>query len=67
MGLGFAAVSGAQAALAGADADQVAAVIERRALASSVFFYVDTLEYLRRGGRISGAARQSSSPFSTVP
>jgi len=53
MGLGFAVVSGARAARAGADAEQVAALIEERALASSVYFYVDTLEYLRRGGRVS--------------
>jgi DegV family protein with EDD domain len=56
MGLGFAALSGVKAARAGASSDEVAEVIERRALRSSVFFYVDTLEYLRRGGRI-GAAR----------
>jgi DegV family protein with EDD domain len=56
MGLGFAAISGARAALAGADADRVARVIEERATASAVYFYVDTLEYLRRGGRV-GAAR----------
>ncbi len=55
MGLGFAAVSGARAARAGADGERVAAIIEERALASSVYFYVDTLEYLRRGGRISAA------------
>ena len=55
MGLGFAAASGARAALAGADGGRVAAIIEERALASSVYFYVDTLEYLRRGGRVSAA------------
>jgi DegV family protein with EDD domain len=55
MGLGFAAVSGARVARAGGDADRVAAVIEERAHASSVYFYVDTLEYLRRGGRVSAA------------
>ena len=55
MGLGFAVVSGARAARAGADAEQVAALIEERALAASVYFYVDTLEYLRRGGRVSAA------------
>jgi DegV family protein with EDD domain len=55
MGLGFAVVSGASLARDGATADAVASVIERRAHASSVFFYVDTLEYLRRGGRISTA------------
>jgi DegV family protein with EDD domain len=55
MGLGFAVVSGAVAAREGASAEQVADLIERRALASSTYFYVDTLEYLRRGGRVSAA------------
>ena len=55
MGLGFAAASGARAAMAGADAGRVASIIEQRALGSSVYFYVDTLEYLRRGGRVSAA------------
>lgn len=55
MGLGFAAVSGARAALAGADGERVASIVEERALSSSVYFYVDTLEYLRRGGRVSAA------------
>ena len=55
MGLGFAVVSGARAARAGLDAAGVAALIERRVHAASVYFYVDTLEYLRRGGRVSAA------------
>ena len=55
MGLGFAVLDGARAARAGASADDVAAAIERRAADASVYFYVDTLEYLRRGGRISAA------------
>ena len=55
MGLGFAVMSGARAARAGADGDQVARAVEERAAAAGVFFYVDTLEYLRRGGRISTA------------
>jgi DegV family protein with EDD domain len=55
MGLGFAVVAGARAAATGASGDDVAAIIEQRAETSSVFFYVDTLEYLRRGGRISSA------------
>jgi DegV family protein with EDD domain len=56
MGLGFAVLAGAQRAADGAEADDVASLIERRARASVSLFYVDTLEYLRRGGRI-GAAR----------
>lgn len=56
MGLGFAVLAGARRAQEGATADAVASLIERRARASTSLFYVDTLEYLRRGGRI-GAAR----------
>lgn len=56
MGLGFAVLAGARLAADGAPADDVATLIERRARASTSLFYVDTLEYLRRGGRI-GAAR----------
>ncbi|MBD5787910.1 DegV family protein [Cellulosimicrobium terreum] len=56
MGLGFAATAAATAAGTGADADAVA----RRALAvadsSRAIFCVDSLEHLRRGGRISAAA-----------
>ena len=53
MGLGFAVISGAEAASLGANEFDVTSIIERRAEASRVFFYVDTLEYLRRGGRVS--------------
>lgn len=53
MGLGFAVISGAEAARLGASESDVTSIIERRAEASSVLFYVDTLEYLRRGGRVS--------------
>ena len=53
MGLGFAVLAGARAAKAGASIDQVEALIRDKARASTSLFYVDTLEYLRRGGRIS--------------
>jgi len=56
MGLGFAVLAGARRAHEGASAEKVADLIERRARASTSLFYVDTLEYLRRGGRI-GATR----------
>ena len=55
MGLGFAVLAGAQAASAGASIDDVDDIIMRRARGSMSLFYVDTLEYLRRGGRISAA------------
>lgn len=56
MGLGFAMLAGERAARAGATLDEVVGVIERKAWDTTSLFYVDTLEYLRRGGRI-GAAR----------
>jgi len=55
MGLGFAVLRGAEASREGADAQQVARVIEESAHGACVLFYVDTLEYLRRGGRVSSA------------
>jgi DegV family protein with EDD domain len=55
MAMGFAVLDGARAAEAGADAETVATVIRERAAASSALFYVDTLDYLRRGGRIGAA------------
>jgi DegV family protein with EDD domain len=55
MGLGFAVLAGARRSDEGGSAEEVARVIERRARASTSLFYVDTLEYLRRGGRISAA------------
>ncbi len=56
MGLGFAVLAGAEAAAAGASAEDIAELVERKARESTSLFYVDTLEYLRRGGRI-GATR----------
>lgn len=57
MGLGYAVLTGAELARAGEGVDAVAAAIEKRSTSSSVFFYVDTLEYLRRGGRIGAAQK----------
>jgi DegV family protein with EDD domain len=56
MGLGFAALAAADAADRQLALDEVAAAATERAHRSSAFFYVDTLDYLRRGGRI-GAGR----------
>lgn len=53
---GYAAVSAAEVAAAGGSADAAADAARARAAASSSLFYVDTLEYLRRGGRIGAAA-----------
>jgi len=56
MALGYCVLTAAETALAGGTADEVVVAAEKRAAATAGFFYVDTLEYLRRGGRI-GAAR----------
>lgn len=54
--LGFAAQAAAQCAAAGCDADHVAARASHVAAASRVLFGVDSLDHLRRGGRLSAAA-----------
>ena len=53
---GFAALSAVEAVRAGASGAEAAEAARVRAAASSSLFYVDTLEYLRRGGRIGAAA-----------
>jgi DegV family protein with EDD domain len=67
MGLGFAVLAAAEAAEAGADAEEAAAAAEKRAAAVSTFFYVDTLEHLRRGGRIGAAQALLGSALSVKP
>ncbi|MFJ6616061.1 DegV family protein [Kitasatospora sp. NPDC091335] len=56
MALGYGVLAAAEAIAAGQDLAEVAGAAGRRAAGTSGFFYVDTLEHLRRGGRI-GAAR----------
>nr|WP_283095496.1 DegV family protein [Nocardioides alcanivorans] len=54
---GYAAVAAAVAITGGAYAAQdAAAAAAARAAGSASLFYVDTLEYLRRGGRVGAAA-----------
>jgi DegV family protein with EDD domain len=56
MGLGFAALAAGRAASEGASVAEVENAVQRIASGSSVLFYVDTLEFLRRGGRIGKAS-----------
>jgi DegV family protein with EDD domain len=67
MGLGFPVLAAAQAAASGADAATVEEIARTRSAASTVLFYVDTLEYLRRGGRIGKAAALVGSALSVKP
>ncbi len=64
---GYAAVSAARAVADGADAEEAARVARGRAEASSSLFYVATLEYLRRGGRIGAAAALVGSALAVKP
>jgi DegV family protein with EDD domain len=53
---GFAALSAVEAVRSGVSGAEAAEAARVRAAASASLFYVDTLEYLRRGGRIGAAA-----------
>jgi DegV family protein with EDD domain len=53
---GFAALAAADVLAAGGSAKEAAEAARARAAAATSLFYVDTLEYLRRGGRIGAAA-----------
>jgi DegV family protein with EDD domain len=54
-GMGLAALGASAAAANGADAEAVLARAEETRAALKMWFAIDTLEYLRRGGRIGGA------------
>jgi DegV family protein with EDD domain len=67
MGTGFAVLAGARAAADGADAAEVAEAARVTAAAARIFFVVDTLEHLRRGGRIGSAAAVLGSALAVKP
>jgi DegV family protein with EDD domain len=67
MGCGFAVLAAARSAAAGADAADVAESARRTAHETTTFFVVDTLEHLRRGGRIGAAAAVLGSALSVKP
>jgi DegV family protein with EDD domain len=67
MAMGYPVLSAAEVAADGASLDEVAAVVEKRCGLSSALFYVDTLEYLRRGGRIGPAAARFGSALAVKP
>lgn len=67
MGLGFAVLAAARAAAAGGGLDEVADAARETAAATDVLFYVDTLEHLRRGGRIGAAAALVGTALAVKP
>jgi DegV family protein with EDD domain len=67
MAAGFAVLAGAEVARSGASPEAVVSAVRRRAAASTTYFYVDSLEYLRRGGRIGTAAAILGSALAVKP
>ncbi|MFE3372895.1 DegV family protein [Streptomyces sp. NPDC059173] len=67
MALGFCALAAAEAAEAGGGLDEAVAAAEKRAAGTSAYFYVDTLDYLRRGGRIGTAQALLGSALAVKP
>jgi DegV family protein with EDD domain len=67
MGLGFAVLAAARSAAAGDGAAAVEAAAVDVAARSRVFFCVDSLEHLRRGGRIGVTAARLGSALSVKP
>jgi DegV family protein with EDD domain len=67
MGLGYAVLTAAERAAAGQPAAQVAREAAHRAYETAIFLYVDTLEYLHRGGRIGSAQAWLGSALSVKP
>jgi DegV family protein with EDD domain len=64
---GFAALTAADVLDAGGTAEEAVKAARARAEASRSLFYVDTLEYLRRGGRIGAAAALFGGALSVKP
>ncbi len=67
MGLGFAALAAAAVAAAGADPTAVYQAAENVADRTRTFFSVETLEHLRRGGRISSATALLGTALAVKP
>ena len=67
MGVGQLAQIGAELASEGVSAAEIARVIEHRKADVDLFVALDTLEYLKRGGRISGARAAVGTMLSIKP
>jgi DegV family protein with EDD domain len=67
MGLGFPALAAAATAARGADLDGVRHAALDAIDRTSIYFYVDTLEFLRRGGRINAAEALFGTALSVKP
>jgi DegV family protein with EDD domain len=65
--LGLCALAGARAAAAGGDGEAVAARVTEARDGLKIWFAVETLEYLRRGGRIGAASALIGSALKIKP
>lgn len=67
MALGWQVLAAARTREAGGDVQQMVAAAERVRKTEQIIFYVDSLEYLHRGGRIGGAARLIGTALNLKP
>jgi DegV family protein with EDD domain len=67
MGHGMLAQMGARMAASGSSADEIEAAIEATKARITLYIALDTLEYLKRGGRISGARAAVGTMLSIKP
>ncbi len=67
MAMGFQILAGARAAEQGASLVDCKALVEKAREHTGVYFAVDTLEFLHRGGRIGGAQRFIGSALNLKP
>jgi len=67
MALGFPALLAARAAKKGASLKECKQIAEKACTGTGVFFVVDTLDFLHRGGRIGGAAALVGNAFNLKP
>lgn len=67
LSVGFPVMAAGEAAAAGAPTDYVLSVLDRRLRATTQLIYVDTLEYLRRSGRVGRAQAMLGHALSIKP
>lgn len=67
MGLGLMAITAAEMEASGSNLTHIVARLEEMRRDTRIFFVVDTLEYLKRGGRIGGAAAFLGTLLNTKP
>ncbi|KAA5832684.1 DegV family protein [Saccharopolyspora hirsuta] len=67
LSLGFSVIAAAEAAASGATPQGVMSVLDRRLRSTMQLLYVDTLEYLQRGGRIGRAQAWLGQALSIKP